>query len=103
MRALVPAKGVQLCHRQAFKRGCSTIAKAAIDAKTTKKIADKPGAFAKYVNEDFSGLQRPACEEKAKRITCSASVGGPEGGQWIFERRGNDLDLVEIASWAEDT
>lgn len=103
LKTLVPAKGVQVCQRQAMRRGCSTIAKAAIDAKTTKKIVDKPGAFAKYVNEDFSGLQRPSCEEKDKRIKCTASVGGPEGGQWIFERRGNDLELVEIGSWAEDT
>ena len=103
LRALVPAKGVLSCHRQAMKRSCSTIARAAIDAKTAKRIVDKPGAFAKYLNEDLNGLQRPACDEKGKRITCSASVGGPEGGQWIFERAGADLQLVEIGSWAEDT
>jgi hypothetical protein len=103
LRALVPAKGVQLCHRQAMKRSCTTIAKAAIDAKTAKKIVEKPGAFGKYMGDDLNALQHPACEEKAKRITCGASVGGPEGGQWIFERRGNDLELVEIGSWAEDT
>lgn len=103
IRALVPAKGVQLCHRQAMKRSCSTVARAAIDAATAKKLVEKPGVFSKYVSDDMKDLQRPACEEKAKRITCSSSVGGPEGGQWVFERRGADLELVEIGSWAEDT
>jgi hypothetical protein len=103
LRALAPAKGIQECHRQATKRTCTTVARAAIDAKTTKRLVAKPGAFATYVADEMTALQRPACEETGKKITCSASVGGPEGGQWIFERRGADLELVEIGSWAEDS
>lgn len=103
MRALVPAKGVLQCQRQAMKRSCSTVARGAIDAKTAKKLVETPGTFAMYASDDMRELQRPSCEEKGKRITCSASVGGPEGGQWVFERRGADVELVEIGSWAEDT
>jgi hypothetical protein len=102
LRALVSPKGVQQCQRQATKRSCTTIARVAIDAKATKRIVEKPGAFAKFVNDDATGLQRPACEE-TKKVLCTASVGGPEGGAWIFERRGAVLELVEIGSWAEDT
>jgi hypothetical protein len=102
LRALVPAKGVQQCHRQAMKRSCTTISRGAIDAKTAKRIVEKTGAFAKYVSDDMTALQRPACEV-GKKIVCSSSVGGPEGAQWVFERRGADLELVEIGTWAEDT
>jgi hypothetical protein len=102
LRALVPTKGVQVCHRQATKRSCTTFSRAAIDAKSAKRIVDKPGAFAKYETDDTTGLQRPSCEE-TKKILCMSSVGGPEGGQWIFERHGADLELVEIGSWAEDS
>lgn len=109
LKALVPAQGVRECHRQAMRRTCNTVARAAIDAKTTKRLVTKPGAFAKYETDDMTALQRPSCEEKAKKgtstttITCGASVGGPEGGAWVFERRGADLELVEIGSWAEDS
>jgi len=107
LRALVPATGLRVCHRQAMRRSCSQVSRGTIDAKTTKKLMEKPGAFAKYANDDLQGLQAPGCEEKPAKngttITCSASVGGPEGGQWVFERKSTGLELVEIGSWAEDS
>jgi hypothetical protein len=107
LRALVPSQGVRSCHRQAMRRSCNTIARAAIDAKSAKRILDKPGSFAKYATYEPVGLQRPGCEEKTTKnvttITCSSTNNEPSGGQWIFERHGSDLELVEIGSWAEDS
>lgn len=104
LRALLPAAGVRVCHRQARRRSCTTTSRAAI---TARKILETTGGFAQYEADGFVGLQVPACDTKSSggttTITCLASIGGPSGAQWVFERKGTTLELVEIGTWAEDS
>jgi hypothetical protein len=107
MKALVGARGVKLCKRQGTKKSCTTtIAQASIDAALASKIALHGGQIATFEPADGEfGLQIPSCDadKDPSRITCIASSGGPDGGQWIFEKTVGGLRLAEVWSWAEDS
>jgi hypothetical protein len=109
LQSLVGSKGLKLCKRQGEKKTCASIAQKSIDAKKAKQIVDRAGVIASYARDDSDldeGLQVPSCsaeEKNPKRIDCVASIRGPAGGAWIFERTDAGLRLVEVWSWAEDS
>lgn len=107
---LVGKQGVKSCHRQAEKRTCTPVAQESLDAKKVKELVDKAGVTGDYETdpdgEPFGNLQPPHCqvdEKDPKRVDCTASLGGPAGGQWVFEKTDTGYRLAEIASWAEDS
>ena len=111
LQALVGKAGLKLCHRQAEKKKCKTITQKAIDAKLAKKIVESGGVIGAYepdpsATESPEVLQPPSCapdEKNPQWVTCSASIGGPAGGQWVFEKTSGGLRLAEVWSWAEDS
>jgi hypothetical protein len=107
MRALVGPKGLKLCQRRAERRSCVPIAQRSIDARRSAEIAQRGGTFARFACDDCEeALQPPACqpdEEHRDRVRCGADVGGPAGGEWIFEKSGDRFRLAEVGSWAEDS
>jgi len=110
LQALVGAPGLKLCKRQGEKRKCTTVAQKSIDAKRAAEIVKRAGVTAAFDpgdnDESYSSLQAPACnvdDKKPTRLDCSASVGGPAGGEWVFEKTASGLRLAEMWSWAEDS
>lgn len=110
LKALVGPKGLKLCHRQGAKRTCKPVAQKAIDAKRAAEIAGYGGAFGAFASSDEDDsatlLQQPACNDQdkpAKVMRCGASVGGPLGGEWVFEKTASGWRLSEVGQWAEDS
>ncbi len=106
LRALVGPGGVKVCNRLAEKKTCKTVATASIDAKKVLEIAHIGGPFAELGDDTPDGLGAPTCQadEKIKtRWNCFASIGGPKGGQWVFDVTPSGTRLVEVWSWAENS
>jgi hypothetical protein len=106
LQALVGTSGLKLCHR-GKKRKCSPLAQKKIDVKAAAKIVALGGEIATYGLDDqeAESLQVPACEVDEKsptRLNCIASVGGPAGGEWVFDKTASGLRLAEVGSWAEE-
>jgi hypothetical protein len=111
LQALVGPQGVKLCERQAEKRKCTSATQKSIDAKRAKQIVDRAGLIGEFAPGDDADppvevLQPPACEvdeKNPKRVICTATIGGPAGGSWIFEKTQTGMRLAEVWAWAEDS
>lgn len=107
LRALVGPAGLKTCNRLAEKIRCTTIAQKQIDGAKVRVIVGHTlplNAFEPAGVEPRETLDAPSCtpsEKDPKLLGCDASVGGPEGGQWYFEKTASSLRLAEVWQWAE--
>ncbi len=109
LAALVGPAGVKTCTRLAEKKNCTLVAQKQIDAAKVRAIVKLGGTIAAWQIDGLTPsdeLEAPHCsddEKNPKLVRCYASVGGPAGGEWIFEKTGNGggLRLAEVWSWAE--
>ena len=109
LKALVGPTGVKTCTRLAEKKNCTPVAQKQIDAAKVRVIAKIGGTISPWEIDGLDpsdALEAPSCsddEKNPKLVRCGASVGGPAGGEWVFEKTGNGagLRLAEVWSWAE--
>jgi hypothetical protein len=116
LRALIGAPGLKLCRRQGETRHCTRIAQESIDKALVATIAAQGGPFAEFAFEtEGNELDAPYCQPEGEppdasehsgargRVRCTATIGGPAGGAWVFEKTGRGLRLAEVWAWREDS
>jgi hypothetical protein len=107
LKALVGAAGVKSCTRMGAKKNCTPVATAKIDAAKVAALVKLGGTLEPFDPEDgditqnLQGLSCAADDKNPKLVTCTASIGGPAGGQWTFEKTATGVRLAEVWSWGE--